>query len=129
MVSEEVPGYLYVVTGMGTRILKIADEEKAVAFTTIPSSCNRDLLDIKAEESEGRITLYCSNGWEMISDEGIATFDEGVTEVGLKANEAVWFNIGETRVNTDVTIASRPEDSAVYVYNKYGGPEGTVTLN
>lgn len=122
VVSEDVPGYLYCVTGMGTRILKIVDEENAMAFTTIPSSCNRDLLDIKAEVLEGGIALYCSNGWELISDDGIPEFDESVKEVDLKANEAVWFNIGEARVNTDVIVASRPEDSAVYVYNKYGEP-------
>ncbi len=122
VVSEDVPGYLYCVTGMGTRILKIVDEENAVAFTTIPSSSNRDLLDIKAEASEDGITLCCSNGWELISDDDIPAFDESVKEVDLKANEAVWFNIGEARVNTDVIMTSRPEDSAVYVYNKYGEP-------
>ena len=93
VVSEDVPGYLYCVTGMGTRILKIVDEENAVAFTTIPSSSNRDLLDVKAEANEGGIILYCSNGWELVSDEGISTVDDSVGEVNLKANEAVWFNI------------------------------------
>ena len=114
--SEDVPGYLYVVTGMGTRVLKIVDAGRAEAFTTLPASTNRDLIDVNLSNGG----LMVSNGWNLIPVNGLPEFDGSFKEIELKAGEASWFRIGESAVNTDVVMASRPEDSAVYVYNKYG---------
>ncbi len=117
VVPEDLPGYLYIV---GTTLLKVEDENTAVVFTTVPSSANRDLFDISVRVDGDGMKLVASNGFQYIPESGIPEFDGSVKEIALKTGEAVWYRIGDSMANTTVTIASRSENSTVYVYNKFG---------
>ena len=119
--QAEFPGYVFITnSGMGTRLLKIADASHAVAFTNIPSSRNRDLIDISLKEEEGALKLSTSNGVEFISDEKLPYFDGSVNEIALSSDAPAWFKIGKETANAETMITERPEHSAVYVYNKFG---------
>ncbi|MBQ1849749.1 MAG: beta-lactamase family protein [Lachnospiraceae bacterium] len=120
VLSAKKPGYLYMINGMGTRILKIVDESSAVSFMTIPSSTSRDLIDIKIQNSKNGVTYTSSAGLSALAETDLETFDDGIKEITLKTGEARWFQIGDSMVGREVMIAERPENSAVYVYNKYG---------
>ena len=120
MLPSEYPGYVFVVTAMGTKLLKITDETHAVSFQEIPSNRNRDRMDIMFKEDENGL-LLCSNvGLTYRSEDGIPAFDGSVNEIVLDSDQPVWFKIGSNMVNTGITITERPEHSAVYVYNKFG---------
>lgn len=116
----EMPGYLFVVTGLGTRLLKIVDEAHAVAFQTIPSSANRDLLDITIGRDEKGIRLIAGTGMEYIAADQIPVFDGLTQEVTIPGREAVWYSIDDSLAGSSVPVVERPENSAIYVYNKYG---------
>ncbi|MCR4764487.1 MAG: hypothetical protein K5696_13255, partial [Lachnospiraceae bacterium] len=116
---QEMPGYLFVVTGQGTRLLKIVDETHAAAFQTIPSSASRDLLDITLGGRNG-IRLIASTGMEYIAADQIPVFDGLTQEVTIPGQEAVWYSIDESLAGSSVPVVKRPGDSAIYVYNKYG---------
>ncbi|MCR5283070.1 MAG: beta-lactamase family protein [Lachnospiraceae bacterium] len=119
--QPEFPGYVFVVnSGMGIRLLKIADASHALAFTNIPSSGNRDLLDIALEEDGDSLQLYTSTGLTFMSDENMPCFDGSINEIILSSDEPAWFKIGKEMENAEITITERPAHSAVYVYNKFG---------
>ncbi len=119
--TKEFPGYVFVVnSGIGTRLLKITDAAHAAAFTDIPSSRNRDLVDVTLKEDENGLKLVTSSGLEFTSEENIPYLDASVKEIDLSVDAPAWFKIGKETANAEITIAERPEHSAVYVYNKFG---------
>ena len=120
VLPSEYPGYVFVVTAMGTKLLKVTDETHAVSFQEIPSNRNRDRMDITFKEDENGL-LLCSNvGLTYRSEDGIPAFDGSVNEIVLDSDQPAWFKIGSNMINTEITITERPEHSAVYVYNKFG---------
>ena len=120
---DELPGYVYLLaTGYG-RPLQIADETHAVAFTTMPCSLNRDLTDariISQDLSDGTSVtmLALTTGYNCRFVDELPVFDNSITEVALHDGEAQWFVIGDDMAGTTIT-ADCPEDSVIYVYNKY----------
>lgn len=120
VIPEEYPGYVYVMTVMGTRLLKISDAAHALAFQTIPSSRNRDLTDVSIFKDDDGIKIGLSFGltYQLISD--IPEFNSDMKEIKTETGKAKWYRIGDDLVNTSLSIKERPENSAVYVYNKFG---------
>ncbi len=112
-------GYLYVNLSGFPRLLKIVDSTTAVAFQSIPSSANRDLMDIKLVRSEKGLILETSAGLNCISVDDIPEFTADIKTVNLKTMEASWFRIGSDVAESSLEI-DRHENSAIYVYNKYG---------
>lgn len=117
---KEVPGYIFVVTGQGTRLLKIADDERALAFQTIPSSSNRDILDLSMVKDKGEIGLATSTGTSYISDDDIPEFNSLTDEIKFTDKEALWYRISDDFAGSSVLVGDMPKNSAIYVYNKYG---------
>ena len=120
---DELPGYVYLLaTGYG-RPLQIADETHAVSFTTMPCSLNRDLTDVELTSqtlSDGTSVtmLALTTGFNCRFVDELPVFDNSITEVALHDDEAQWFVIGDDMAGTTIT-ADCPEDSVIYVYNKY----------
>ncbi len=114
---EEVPGYVFYISGQGTRLLKILDESHAQAFQSIPSSANRDLIDLSISSGEEGTVLISSSGPAYRTEEGIREFRDSGDVPDQQG--VTWFRIGESIANATVSI-DRPENCAVYVYNKYG---------
>ena len=120
---DELPGYVYLLaTGYG-RPLQIADETHAVAFTTMPCSLNRDLTDVELTSqtlSDGTSVtmLALTTGFNCRFVDELPVFDNSIVEVALHDDEAQWFVIGDDMAGTTIT-ADYPEDSVIYVYNKY----------
>ena len=120
---EELPGYIYLLSQMGGKPLCIEDETHAAAFTTCPSSTSRDMVDAElgmitlsdGSEIEG---LTLSNGWCFRFVDELPVFDSSVNEVALYDSEAQWFLIGDDVAGSTI-IVDRPEESTIYVYNKY----------
>ena len=112
-------GYLYVNLSGFPRLLKIVDSTTAVAFQSIPSSANRDLMDIKLARSEKGLILETSAGLNCISVDDIPEFNTDIKTIDLKTMEASWFRIGTDVAESSLEI-DRHENSAIYVYNKYG---------
>ena len=119
VLPERFPGYVFIVNGMGTRLLKIENESRAVAFQTIPSSSSRDLIDVTILTGGG-LTIRTSDDCEYISDVNLPEFDLQTKEVALKTGCGVWYRIGSAAAGTEPVITDRPENSAVCVYNKFG---------
>lgn len=119
-VNDAVPGYLFAYTNWGTRLLKIIDKEHAIAFQTIPSSANRDLIDITISSGKDGTYMNASSGLTYILNNAIMELTPSQKEIGLKTGEAMWFKIGEEMAEQPLLITHRPEKSSVYVYNKYG---------
>ena len=115
---EDLPGYVLGVKSIGTALLKIQDAENAVAFNTLPDSSNRDMLDIHIETAGDRVTVTSCDGLSFITEEDVAAFDGSIKSIELKSREANWFKIGDNMANRTITV-ERPENSAVYVFNKY----------
>ena len=115
---EDLPGYVLGVKSIGTALFKIQDAENAVAFNTLPDSSNRDMMDIHIETEGDRVTVSSSDGLSFISEEDVAEFDGSIKSIELKSREANWFKIGDNMANRTITV-ERPENSAVYVFNKY----------
>lgn len=115
---EDLPGYVLGVKSIGTALFKIQDAENAVAFNTLPDSSNRDMMDIHIETEGDRVTVTSSDGVSFITEEDVAEFDGSIKSIELKSREANWFKIGDNMANRTITV-ERPENSAVYVFNKY----------
>lgn len=121
--ADELPGYIYVLAGMGGKPLKIADETHAVSFTTMPCSSNRDLLNAELtsktlSDGTSRTVFATTTGIDYRFVDEIPVFDSSVTEVALHDDEAQWFVIGDEIAGSTIT-ADCPEDAVIYVYNKY----------
>ena len=117
--NEEVPGYVFVCTGMETRLLKIVDETHAVAFTTVPCSTNRDLIDVTLKAEGESVRLILSAGLEFIKDDQIPMLTVDQKEVVFDDNEAKWFQIDDILANEEIVV-ERPEHSTIYVFTKFG---------
>ena len=115
---EDLPGYVLGVKSIGTALFKIQDAENAVAFNTLPDSSNRDMMDIHIETEGDRVTVTSSDGLSFITEEDVAEFDGSIKSIELKSREANWFKISDNMANKTITV-ERPENSAVYVFNKY----------
>ncbi len=120
---DGLPGYLYAVTGAGKRTLQIVDETHALAFTTMPCSTNRDLVDMELDSqtvSDGSsvavIKLSMGRDYRFVDE--FPVFDNSVSEISLHDDEPQWFVIGDDVAGSTI-IADCPEDSVIYVYNKY----------
>ena len=97
----------------------MTDKNHLDSFKSIPSSSSRDMWDVTAERDGDRITgITVTNGWHLISEEGIPVLDSNVKTVTI-ADNAAWYTISDTIASNSVTV-TRPEHSAVYVYNKFG---------
>jgi hypothetical protein len=117
---KEVPGYIFLITGQGTRLLKIRDEKHADAFMTMPSSSNRDVIDITVKDDKNETRLAFSSGAEYIFADDIPVLSSSLSEIGLTKDMASWYRIGDDLAGTSLTIGEMPENSEVYVFNKYG---------
>ena len=102
--------------GMASRILKIVDENHLEAFTTIPSSGNRDIFDIYIDDTG---VAYSSTDLAVVPVTDNESFTADVKEVSLTTEKAVWFNIDDSMANKNISL-ERPDNSAVYVYDKFG---------
>ena len=120
VMTAEAPGYVFFVNGMGTRLLRIKDEAHALSFLTVPSSAGRDQVDAEVIREGEERKLLLSTGLEYMVGEGLPRFDGKEKSISLKTGEATWYFIDDAIANGEVTIASRPAGSAVYVYNRYG---------
>ena len=118
-VIDKLRGYVFF-SGHGMDyILKMTDKNHLDSFKSIPSSSSRDMWDVTAERDGDRITgITVTNGWHLISEEGIPVLDSNVKTVTI-ADNAAWYTISDTIASNSVTV-TRPEHSAVYVYNKFG---------
>ncbi|MCR5331812.1 MAG: beta-lactamase family protein [Lachnospiraceae bacterium] len=117
---REVPGYLFIITGQGTRLLKIRDEYHADAFMTMPSSSNRDVIDITVKEDQNETRLAFSSGAEYIFSDDIPLLSGSLSEIGHTGDMASWYRIGDDLAGTSFMIDEMPENSVVYVFSKYG---------
>ena len=115
---EDLPGYVLGVKSIGTALFKIQDAENAVAFNTLPDSSSRDMFDIHIETNGDRVTVTSSDGLSFITEEDVVEFDGSTRSIELKSREANWFKISDIMANKTITV-ERPENSAVYVFNKY----------
>ncbi len=109
-------GYVMVNMVMGFEILRIEDEKSASFYTTIPGDASRDMFDISVNDDG---TLVSSNGYSMIPVETCDKLTKALVTVDLKTDDAAWFGIDDSLANTSISV-DRPENSAVYVYDKYG---------
>lgn len=118
-VIDEPKGYVFTELGGFDNILKMTDAEHLGSFTDIPSSGSRDMLDVTIERDEkGVSAVYLSSDLKLIPEDRIPEFDMNIKQVKISEN-AQWYNISDSIANISVTV-SRPENSAVYVYNKFG---------
>ena len=111
----EDSGYV-VDLGMASSILKIVDENHLEAFTTIPSSGNRDIFDIYIDDTG---VAHSSTDLAVVPVTDNESFTADVKEVSLTTEKAVWFNIDDSMANKNISL-ERPDNSAVYVYDKFG---------
>ena len=112
-------GYLYLNMSGFPRLLKIVDSTTAIAFQSIPSSANRDLIDIKLVRDENGLKLTTSTGLDCISVETIPELTTDINTIELKTMEASWYRIGADMAEAEI-VAERPENGEIFVYNKYG---------
>ena len=120
---EEVPGYM-LVSSQGFGIpLKITGKDTAEAFVTIPGSISREQTDIKIEKVTLKdkacvevLSLTSGNEYRFLDE--VPELTGKVNEVALHSDEAGWYHIGDDIAGTKVTFTN-PENSAIYVYNKY----------
>ena len=124
VLPEEMPGYLFVSVGGAEKLLKITGTDTAEAFISIPSSGSRDLCDLKMEEvifknGTSNEVISGSVGKKHIFMDTFPEFTKDIKEISLYSEEAGWYHIGDDVAGTRI-ILDRPEESAVYVYNKYG---------
>ncbi len=120
-VINELKGYAFLSGKKMDKLLKITDSRHLVSPKNIPSSSSRDLLDITFEtDKNGRQTMKTSFGMEYIFADDIPEFDASVKNVELTGS-AAWYSISDSIANTPVTV-TRPENSAVIVFNKFDEP-------
>jgi hypothetical protein len=118
---DEIKGYVFLTSHGADDLLKISDSGHLVSLNRIPSSSSRDLLNITlGSDKNGRLTIKTSFGTEYILAENIPMFDASVKSVELTDNVA-WYNVSDSIANTPVTV-TRPENSAVIVFNKFDEP-------
>ena len=112
---DRLKGYVF----MDDMILKMTDKDHLTAVNTTPSSSSRDIFDVTIErDGNGISALKCSNAKTYIPGDRAQVFDFNVKSAEIREN-AEWYNISDSIVNASVAV-TRPENSAVYVYNKYG---------
>lgn len=116
---KEMPGYIYVSSGDGVRLLKIIDKENAVFFQSVPSSANRDLADLRVIKDKNVIRLSLSTGLEYVSADTAEEFDGKQDIPTMQNNRASWYKISDSAANKTVST-DKSEYGAIYVYNKYG---------
>ncbi|MBO5557339.1 serine hydrolase domain-containing protein [Ruminococcus sp.] len=120
-VINELNGYVFLASEKTEYLLKITDGEHLVSPKNIPSSSSRDLMDITLyTDKNGRQTMKTSFGTEYILANDIPEFDISVKTVEMTGN-AEWYSISDSIANTPVTV-TRPENSAVIVFNKFDEP-------
>ncbi len=117
--SEVVPGYIYAVTPMGSRLLKIVDGEHAVAPLSIPSSINRDLVDLTVVHEENGDSFALSTGVTYISEDALPELS-APGNFAPKDREPLWFKIADEIANRPLRVVEKAESSAVIVCNQYG---------
>lgn len=120
---DELPGYIYVINELGGKTLQIVDESQAIAFTTMPCSANRDLVDaniktqtLSDKTSVTMLTTTMGVNYRFVDE--LPVFDNSITEIALFDDEPQWFLIGDDVAGTTIT-ADCPENAVIYVYNKY----------
>jgi len=121
---EEVPGYMFLDSaGFGIPV-KITGPDTARAFISVPSSVSRDQFDMtfeKDKSAEGNyidtVTFSAGDKYRFVDE--MPEFTAEVSRVSLHSENADWYRIGDDAAGTTITL-TRPENSAVYVYNKYG---------
>lgn len=121
---KNVPGYILVRISGVEKLLEITGRDTAETFLTIPSSETRDVFDLKIEEGvyengDSFEEIRLSSGEKYKMFEGHSELTTDVTEISLHSEEASWYHIGNDMASKAITV-ERPEESAVYVYNKYG---------
>ena len=117
----EIKGYVFLTSHVGDYLLKITDNEHLVSPNRVPSSSSRDLLNITLDtDKNGRQTMKTSFGTKYIFADDIPEFDVSVNSVEL-TDSAAWYSISDSIANTPVTV-TRPENSAVIVFNKFDEP-------
>ena len=118
-VIDKLKGYVFVSASMGEYILKMTDGDHLVSFKNIPSSSSRDMWDVTLEkDGDGIAALELSNAQRYIIEDRVPVFDSSVKTVTI-TDDAAWFNISDSIANSAVTV-TRPENSAVCVYNQFG---------
>ena len=117
---KEVPGYIFVITGQGTRLLKIADAEHAFAFQTIPSSSNRDIIDLQLKKDSDTVCFITSAGCVYIPADSIREYHGTEDEVKPSEDGAVWYRIGDDIAGSSVNAGNMLKSNEIYVFNKYG---------
>ena len=118
---NEIKGYVFLTSHGGDYLLKITDNEHLVSPNRVPSSSSRDLLNITLDtDKNGRQTIKTSLGTKYIFADDIPEFDVSVNSVEL-TDSAAWYSISDSIANTPVTV-TRPENSAVIVFNKFDEP-------
>lgn len=120
---DELPGYIYVLNGMVGKNLQIVDKTQAIAFTTMPCSANRDLIDVNIKtqtlSDKTAVTMVTTTlGVNYRFVDELPVFDNNITEIELFDDEPQWFMIGDDVAGTTIT-ADCPENAVIYVYNKY----------
>lgn len=115
MVLEDL-GYVCVLSDLLGGLLRIEDENHLEAFTSVPGDANRDLKDLWID---GAGNLHATTGLAYQPRTVNGSFTASVTEVSLATGHAAWFGIDDSVANSCITI-ERPENSAVYVYDRFG---------
>ncbi|MEE1061235.1 MAG: serine hydrolase domain-containing protein [Ruminococcus sp.] len=121
---EEMPGYV-IISSQGLGIpLKITGSDTAQAFLNIPASISRDQVDAKVEKvtmkdgaSAEILSITSGNKYRFLDE--LPEFTSKVSKVSLNSGEASWYHIGDDVAGAKVRF-TKPENSTVYVYNKYG---------
>ena len=127
-VLNELNGYAFLSCNGMDYLLKIADNKHLVSPNRIPSSSSRDLLSITLDtDKNARQTIKTTFGTEYIFADDIPEFDASVKSVKL-TNNAAWYSISDSIANTPLTV-TRPENSAVIVFNKFDEPIYTSHVN
>lgn len=122
--SEDLMGYINIgEPGSFGDLLKIENGTRAVAFSTIESSASRDIYDISVEKEKLKagneitsVNVTTGRKYRMVSE--LQTLDNSVKTVDLYTEEASWFKIGDDIAGGTLSV-ERPENSNIYVYNKY----------
>ena len=82
----------------------------------MPSSSNRDYRDISVDKNG---VLHSSVGIDAMPVSGNENFTGDIKEVSLTTESAKWYKIDDSMANKTISL-DRPENSAVFVYDKYG---------
>ena len=109
-------GYVYVENKGMSYILRIKDEDTAEAFSTIPGDRSRDICDANVDEAG---IIHTTSGCSLVPLDKCDKLTGDVESVSLRTENATWYNIDDSLANTAISL-DRPENSAVYVYDKFG---------